>query len=85
MNIKIGKTLIGNNNKSFIIAEMSGNHNSSLNEAIKIIKSAKKCGANAIKLQTYTADTITLNSNKTDFLIPKSSPWHKKKKLMEFV
>ena len=81
MNIKIGKSLISNYNKSFIIAEMSANHNSSLSEAIKIIKSAKKCGANAVKLQTYTADTITLKSNKTDFLIPKNSPWYKKKNL----
>jgi len=81
MNIRIGKSLISNKNKSFIIAEMSGNHNSSLSEAIKIIKKAKKCGANAIKLQTYTADTITLKSNKRDFLIPKNSPWYKKKNL----
>ena len=81
MNIRIGKSLIGNKNKSFIIAEMSGNHNSSLSEAIKIIKKAKKCGANAVKLQTYTADTITLKSNKSDFLIPKNSPWYQKKNL----
>ena len=79
MKIKIGKSLIGDNEKSFVIAEMSGNHNSSIAQAIKIILAAKKCGANAIKLQTYTADTITLRSNKKDFLIPKNSPWHKKK------
>ena len=46
MNIKIGKTLIGNNNKSFIIAEMSGNHNSSLNEAIKINRNIEQVYAN---------------------------------------
>tara|TARA_B110000238_G_C16117295_1_gene435482 strand:+ start:871 stop:1926 length:1056 start_codon:yes stop_codon:yes gene_type:complete len=81
MNIKFGKTLIGNNKKSFVIAEMSGNHNSSLSKAMKIILAAKKCGACAIKLQTYTADTITIKSNKKDFLIPKNSPWSKKKNL----
>ena len=81
MNIKFGKTLIGHNKKSFVIAEMSGNHNSSLNEAMKIIFAAKKCGASAIKLQTYTADTITIKSNKKDFLIPKDSPWRDKKNL----
>ena len=81
MKIKIGKNIIGNYEKSFVIAEMSGNHNASIAQAMKIIMAAKKCGANAIKLQTYTADTITLNSNKKDFLIPKNSPWHKKKNL----
>ena len=81
MNIKFGKTIIGDGKKSFVIAEMSGNHNASLNTAMKIILAAKKCGASAIKLQTYTADTITIKSNKKDFLIPKSSPWSKKKNL----
>ena len=75
MKIKIGKNLIGDNEKSFVIAEMSGNHNASIAQAMKIIMAAKKCGANAIKLQTYTADTITLKSNKKDFLISKKSPW----------
>jgi len=81
MNIKIGKKIIGENKKSFIIAEMSGNHNASINKAMKIILAAKKCGADAIKLQTYTANTITIKSNKKDFLIPASSPWRKKKNL----
>ncbi len=81
MNIKIGKKIIGQNKESFIIAEMSGNHNASINKAMKIILAAKKCGADAIKLQTYTADTITIKSNKKDFLIPTSSPWKKKKNL----
>ncbi len=81
MLLKIGKALIGDNKKSFIIAEMSGNHNYSINQAMKIILAAKNCGANAIKLQTYTADTITIKSNKKDFQIPKKSPWEKKKNL----
>lgn len=65
---------IGPNYKPFIIAEMSGNHNQSLERAIEITKAAAKSGAGAIKLQTYTADTMTLNLSKNEFYIddPKS-------------
>lgn len=59
----------------FIIAELSANHNGSLATAIKTIKAAKKAGADAIKLQTYTADTITLNSKKEDFVIKGGTLW----------
>ena len=59
----------------YIIAEMSANHNGSLETALKTIKAAKECGANAIKLQTYTADTITLNSKKNDFMIDGGTLW----------
>ena len=62
MNLKINKVKIGLKHKPFIIAEMSGNHNQSLNRAFDLVKAAKYAGADAIKLQTYTADTITLNS-----------------------
>jgi N-acetylneuraminate synthase/pseudaminic acid synthase len=79
MNIKIGKYIVGKNHPCFIVAEMSGNHNQSLSRAIKIIKAAKRAGANAIKLQTYSADTITLKCKKKDFTISKSSPWKKSK------
>lgn len=56
-------------NKTLIIAELSANHNGSKEIAIETIKAAKRAGADAIKLQTYTADTITLNCQKEDFYI----------------
>jgi len=52
----------------FIVAELSANHNGSLQTAYDTIKAAKEIGANAIKLQTYTADTLTLNCKKEDFV-----------------
>lgn len=58
---QIGNRLIGNNHKPFIIAEMSGNHNQSLDRALALVKAAAEAGAHALKLQTYTADTITIN------------------------
>ncbi|MBK9023504.1 MAG: pseudaminic acid synthase [Saprospiraceae bacterium] len=58
----------------FIIAELSANHNGSLDTAIETIRAAKRAGANAIKFQTYTADTITIDSKKEDFLI-KGTIW----------
>jgi pseudaminic acid synthase len=58
--IKIGNYIIGNLQKPFIIAEMSGNHNQSLERALSIVDAAAEAGAHALKLQTYTADTITI-------------------------
>lgn len=58
----------------FIIAELSANHNGSLETAIETIKAAKRAGADAIKLQTYTADTITIDCAKDDFII-KGTIW----------
>jgi len=62
------------NKKVFIIAELSANHNGSLDLAIATIRAAKRAGADAIKFQTYTADTITIDSKKDDFLI-KGTIW----------
>ncbi len=74
--IKIEGKKIGLNQKPFIIAEMSGNHNQSLDQALKIVEEASLAGADAIKLQTYTADSITLNVHKNEFLIKdKNSLW----------
>lgn len=61
--------------KVFIIAELSANHNGSLETALETIRAAKRTGADAIKLQTYTADTITLNSKKPDFMIEHGTIW----------
>lgn len=59
----------------YIIAEMSANHNGDLQIALETIKSAKECGANAIKLQTYTAETITLDCKRDDFMIDGGTLW----------
>ena len=60
---------IGLNESPYIIAEMSANHNGSIENAFKIIEMAKKAGADAVKLQSYTPDTITINMNTSDFMI----------------
>lgn len=67
--INISGRKIGSNHPPYIIAEMSANHNGSIQNAIRIITEAKSCGADAVKIQTYTPDTITLNSTLPDFLI----------------
>lgn len=61
--------------KCIIVAEMSANHNGDIQLAIETIKAAKRAGADAIKMQTYTADTITLDSDKPDFIINEGSIW----------
>jgi len=63
------------NDGTYVIAEMSANHNGSLQTALETIKSAKECGADAIKLQTYRADTITLDCKKDDFKIDGGTLW----------
>ena len=67
--MKINNFDINLNNPALIIAELSANHNGSLKIAKETIKAAKRAGADAIKLQTYTADTLTMFSNKEDFFI----------------
>jgi len=67
--ILIADKKIGNNAPPFIIAEMSGNHNQSLERALEIVEAAAKTGAHGLKLQTYTADTMTLNIKEGEFFI----------------
>lgn len=67
--IKIANRLIGNEYPPFIIAEMSGNHNQSLDRALAIVEAAAKAGAHAVKLQTYTPDTMTIDSEEGEFYI----------------
>jgi len=72
--IKIKNRVIGGNNPCYVIAEMSANHAGNFNRAIAIIHSAKEAGANCIKIQTYTADTMTIDSDKEYFQI-KQGTW----------
>jgi pseudaminic acid synthase len=64
-----------NNQYTYIIAELSANHNQDLNIALQLVEEAAKCGANAIKLQTYTADTITLECKTDIFKIKGTHLW----------
>lgn len=74
---KIGKVNVGTKHQPFVIAEMSGNHNQSLERGIKIIEEAARCGVHAVKLQTYTADTLTINHSGGLFDIKdENSPWN---------
>ncbi len=72
--LKIADRLIGRNYPPFVIAEMSGNHNQSLERALEIVETAAKAGAHALKIQTYTPDTMTLDLDEREFHIsdPKS-------------
>ena len=69
LSIDIGGKKIGKNCPPFVIAEMSGNHNQSLDQALKIVEAAAAAGAHALKLQTYTADTMTLAIDSNEFFI----------------
>lgn len=72
--MKIGNRSVGRDHQPFVIAEMSGNHNQSLDRALEIVDAAARAGAHALKLQTYTADTMTLDIGNREFFIddPKS-------------
>jgi len=81
--IKIGNTTIGPAHKPFIVAEMSGNHNQSLDRALSIVEAAARAGAHAVKLQTYTADTMTLNISEGEFFIADADSLWQGKSLYE--
>ncbi|GIN59603.1 pseudaminic acid synthase [Lederbergia ruris] len=74
--IVLNEIKIGRGNPPFIIAEMSGNHNQSLDRALAIVEAAAKAGAHGLKIQTYTPDTMTLNIDSGDFFVDdKENMW----------
>jgi pseudaminic acid synthase len=79
----ISTTNIGLSSKPFVISEMSGNHNHSLDRAIKIVEAAAAAGVDALKLQTYTADTLTLDVNEDEFFVKDKDSLWKDKSLYE--
>lgn len=77
--MKIANRIINDKNPPFIVAEISANHNNNLKNAFELIKQAKIAGADAVKLQTYKPETITINSSKNRFKInDKKSLWYGK-------
>ena len=96
--VKINNRIIGDGYPTYIIAEMSANHSGSIERAKEIIREAKRCGADCIKIQTYTADTITMDCDNEYFQINDGSwsgenlyslygkaytPWEWHKELLE--
>jgi pseudaminic acid synthase len=73
--IRIGNKIISEDSPAFIIAEMSANHNMDFDRAVRIMQAAKDAGADAIKIQTYTADTITLDCDDPCFQITQGTLW----------
>lgn len=73
--IRIGDKVISENSPAFIVAEMSGNHNMDFDRAVEILRAAKEAGADAVKIQTYTADTITLDCDDPCFRITQGTLW----------
>ena len=75
MELKIGSRSIGERHPAFVVAEFSANHGKSLELALETVDAAAEAGADAIKLQTYTPDGMTLNSDKSEFRIASGSLW----------
>ena len=78
MNIKISERFIGKHHPVFIVAELSANHLQNFDLALKTIEAMKEAGADAVKLQTYTPDTITIDSKKDYFRIKQGTLWDEK-------
>lgn len=73
--IRIGRHIINESSPTFIVAEMSANHNMDFDRAVAILQAARDAGADAVKIQTYTADTITLNCEDPCFQITQGTLW----------
>lgn len=73
--VEIAGRPIGPGHPAYVVAELSGNHNGDLARAREIVAAAADAGADAVKLQTYTADTITIDCDRADFLVGGEGPW----------
>ncbi len=73
--IRIGDRLVGESQSTFVVAELSANHGQEFDKAVRLVKAAKESGADAVKLQTYTPDTLTIQSEKEHFRISGGTPW----------
>jgi pseudaminic acid synthase len=83
MEVCIDGRILGRGYPAFVVAEISASHGGKLERALELVRAAKRAGADAIKLQTYTADTITFKSHKRDFVIPAISPWSEYKTMWD--
>jgi N-acetylneuraminate synthase len=73
--LQIAGRAVGPGRPVYVIAELSANHHQSFDEAVRLVRAAKECGADAVKLQTYTADTLTIRSRRPEFLVGGGTLW----------
>jgi N-acetylneuraminate synthase len=73
--VTIGRRRIGTGEPCYLVAELSGNHGGDLGRAVATIEAAAEAGAHAVKLQTYTPDTLTIDSDRPEFRVPGNGPW----------
>ena len=73
--IEINGCKVGSGFPVYVVAELSANHNQRFDEAMKLLEAAKEAGADAVKLQTYTPDTVTIQSDRPEFRITGGTPW----------